>query len=279
MRSIAAESIRDSVASLARRACLELGQDVIKALHKAREAEHLSTARRILDMLLENAQVARREAIPLCQDTGMAVVFCDVGQAVQVTGGNLTDAINAGVRKGYKENFLRKSVCDPLTRRNTGDNTPAVIHYDIVPGDRLRLLFAPKGFGAENMSRVVMLTPAQGLAAAQDFVVDTVKRAGANPCPPVIVGVGLGGTLEKAALCAKRALLRRLETPNADAELQDLERQWLREINRLNIGPQGLGGNTTALAVHIQRFATHIAGLPVAVNLQCHSARHASVVL
>jgi fumarate hydratase subunit alpha len=230
-------------------------------------------------LLIENAQIARREKMPICQDTGMAVVFCEIGQSVQIVGGPLDEAINEGVRRGYQEGYLRNSVCDPISRLNTGDNTPAIVHYDIVAGDRIHLLFAPKGFGAENMSRLKMLTPSQGIDAARQFVVETVKNADANPCPPTIIGVGLGGTMEKSALMAKRALFRPLGSKNENSGLAKLEKEWLEEINALGIGPQGFGGNITSLAVHIESFPTHIASLPVTVNIQCHAARHKSIEL
>lgn len=279
MRKINADQIIEVVCQLAVEACTVLGDDVVAALTRASEREKGEPGREILRLLAENAAIACREKMPICQDTGMAVVFLEVGQSVHVTGGSLTDAVNEGVRRGYAQGYLRKSVCDPLTRLNTGDNTPAVVYYDIVPGDRIKILFAPKGFGAENMSRLKMLTPSQGLEAAKRFVVETVQRADANPCPPTIIGVGLGGTMDKCALLAKKALFRPLDTINEDATLQKLESEWLEEVNRLGIGPQGLGGGTTALAVHIAAYPTHIASLPVAVNIQCHAARHKSAIL
>ena len=210
----------------------------------------------------------------MCQDTGLAVVFIEMGQEVHLVGGSLKEAVEEGVRQGYQEGYLRKSVCHPFTRQNTGDNTPAVIHVEVVPGDRFRLIFAPKGGGSENMSRVTMLTPAVGVQGVKEFVIQRVKEMGPNPCPPTIVGVGIGGTFEVAALLAKKSLLRPLGSVNSDPELAALEKDWIEEINRLGIGPQGLGGRITSLAVHINMMPCHIASLPVAVNIQCHAARH-----
>jgi fumarate hydratase subunit alpha len=277
MRKINVDAIRDQIKKLAMEACTELGADVVQAIERAVKKEKSASGKEILRLLIENAKIAHREKMPVCQDTGMAVVFCEVGQSVQIVGGPLDEAINEGVRRGYEEGYLRKSVCDPVSRKNTSDNTPAVVHYDIVPGERIHLLFAPKGFGAENMSRLKMLTPSQGLDTAKQFVVETVKNADANPCPPTIIGVGLGGTMEKSALMAKRALFRPLGSKNKNARLEKLEKVWLEEINSLGIGPQGLGGSITSLAVHIDAFPTHIASLPVAVNIQCHAARHRSI--
>lgn len=279
MRNIHVHTIRDAVKNLAIEACTVLGDDVIQAIERAVEKETSTSGKEILRLLIENARIANKEKMPLCQDTGMAVIFCDIGQSVQIIGGVLDEAINEGVRRGYQEGYLRKSVCDPITRKNTGDNAPAVVQYAIVPGDRIHLLFAPKGFGSENMSRLKMLTPSQGLDAVRRFVVETVKKADANPCPPTVIGVGLGGTMEKSALLAKRALFRPLGSKNKNTRLAQLEKEWLEEINTLGIGPQGLGGRTTSLAVHIDAFPTHIASLPVAVNIQCHAARHKSVEL
>jgi fumarate hydratase subunit alpha len=226
---------------------------------------------------VENARIAREEEIPICQDTGFAVVFAELGQEVHLAGGDLKEAINEGVRQGYQDGYLRKSICHPFTRRNTGDNTPAVIHIDIVPGDMVRLIVAPKGGGSENMSRVTMLTPAVGMEGVKDFVVQRVKESGANPCPPTIVGVGIGGTFETTALLAKKALLRPLGSQNPNGELALLEDELYEEINGLGIGPQGLGGRITSLAVHVDMMESHIASLPVAVNIQCHAARHKEV--
>lgn len=279
MREIRTEEIVPVVRELAMRANTELGQDVLDALQWARAAEESPLGVEILDRLTENAEIARLEKIPMCQDTGMAVVFVEMGQEVHITGGALTDAINEGVRRGYADGYLRQSVCDPITRKNTGDNTPAVIHLELVEGDGFKITLASKGFGSENMSRVTMLPPAAGIDGARDVVVQRVAEAGPNPCPPTIVGVGIGGTLEKAALLAKKALLRPLGTPNHDSELERLEADWLERINRLGIGPQGLGGRVTSLAVHINTAPTHIASIPVAVNIQCHASRHKTAEL
>ena len=273
-RTIAFETIAEAVAQAAIDAARVLPDDVLAALRRARAEETSPVAREILDSLIENARIARDERMPLCQDTGLAVFFVRLGAEARVSGGLLTDALNEGVRRGYQRGFLRKSVLgDPLRRVNTGDNTPAVIHFEPVPGDELTIDFLAKGGGAENMSRAAGLTPAQGRRGVIDFAVETVRAAGASPCPPVVVGVGIGGTLEKAAILAKRALLRPLGEPNADPDLKGLEQDLLREINALGIGPQGFGGDTTALGVHVEAFPCHIASLPVAVNIECHSHR------
>jgi fumarate hydratase subunit alpha len=279
MREILVDSIIEAVRHLAISACTQLGEAEIKALQHAAEMEVSPTGKETLKILIENARIAKEDGIPICQDTGLAVVFIEMGQDVHVVGGSLPEAIDEGVRQGYKDGYLRKSVCHPLTRENTGDNTPAMVHYDIVPGDRFKIVLAPKGFGSENMSGVTMLPPAAGIEGVRDFVVKRVQASGPNPCPPTIVGVGIGGTLEKAALIAKKALLRTLGTHNSDPELRKLETEWLHEINCLGIGPQGLGGQITSLAVHINILPTHIASIPVAVNLQCHAARHKAVEL
>jgi len=279
MRSIALEEVTGAVKRLCIEACTLLGRDVIQALEKALEKEESPTGRQIIGRIIENASVAAEERIPLCQDTGMAVVFAEIGQDVHFTGGSLHDAINEGVRQGYSEGYLRKSVLDPISRVNTGDNTPAVIHTEIVPGDRVRITVAPKGFGSENMSRVTMFPPSAGIEGVKEFIVQRVSESGGNPCPPIVVGVGLGGTFEKAALIAKKALLRPLGTRNPDPVLAELEQDLLERINRLGVGPLGLGGTTTALAVHVNSHPTHIASLPCAVNIQCHSCRHKEVEL
>jgi fumarate hydratase subunit alpha len=279
MRDISIEKITDAVRDLAIRSNIELGDDVIKAFERALEQEESPTGKEILKRLIENARIAREQRIPMCQDTGFGVVFVELGQDVRITGGSLKAAIEEGVRRGYEEGYLRKSICHCITRKNTGDNTPAVIHFDIVPGDKLRIIFAPKGGGSENMSRVTMLTPAAGIEGVRDFVIQRVKESGPNPCPPTIVGVGIGGTIEQAAILAKKALLRPLGSENPDEELRVLERDWLEQINHLGIGPQGLGGRITSLAVHINMMPCHIASLPVAVNIQCHAARHKEIEL
>lgn len=255
-----------------------LGQDVIDAFKNAYEAEQSVTGKDILQQLIENAQIAKNESVPMCQDTGFSVFFVELGQEVHVEGGGLEDAINEGVRKGYQEGYLRKSIVGhPLERQNTGDNTPAVIHIRVVPGDKLKITVAPKGGGSENMSAIKMLKPAQGVEGVKDFVVETVKEAGPNPCPPIIVGVGIGGTFEKAALLAKEALLRPVGEPSSDPYAADLEQELLELVNKLGIGPQGLGGKTTALAVHVNTHPAHIASLPVAVNINCHASRHKEI--
>jgi len=279
MREIHVDDIIRAVSDLSIRANTDLGEDVLAAFDRALETEDSPIGRDILKRLVENAQIAQEEHIPMCQDTGMAVVYVEIGQDVHVTGGSLKDAIDEGVRQGYQNGYLRKSLCDPVTRENTGDNTPAMIHYDIVPGQGFKLTVAPKGGGGENMSRVTMLSPSEGMEGVKNYVVQRVKESGGKPCPPIIVGVGIGGTLEKTALLAKKSLLRRVGSPNPEQQLDAFEKQWLDEINRLGIGPQGLGGRTTALAVHINAMACHIASIPVAVNIQCHSSRHKEAVL
>jgi len=280
MREVPVERITEAVRRLSVEANTRLGDDVVAAFERFREGEQSPTGRDVLAQLLENARIARDEGLPLCQDTGFAVVFVDLGQDVHLVGGDLYEAVNEGVRQGYREGYLRKSiVADPLRRKNTGDNTPAVVHVRLVPGDRVRITFAPKGGGSENMSGIAMLKPADGVEGVKRFVVDRVRQAGPNPCPPTIVGVGIGGTFEIAALLAKRALLRPVGDRNPDPFYADLEEELLAEVNRLGIGPAGLGGTTTSLDVHIEVHPCHIASLPVAVNIQCHSARHKEVEL
>ncbi|MCW2277440.1 fumarate hydratase [Heliophilum fasciatum] len=280
MRTIQFEQIVSAVEGLCIQANTIIGDDVLKALQKARDTEESPIGQTILGHILENDAIAATEAVPVCQDTGMAVVFVTIGQEVYIEGGALGEAIHEGVRRGYEKGYLRKSIVkDPLERVNTGDNTPAVIHYDIVPGDKLHILVAPKGFGSENMSSLKMFKPADGVEAVKKFVVQTVENAGPNPCPPIIVGVGLGGTMEKAAILAKRAVVRHLGHHNEKPHLAALEKELLEKVNQLGIGPQGLGGRTTALAVNIESYPTHIAGLPCAVNINCHVARHAEIEL
>lgn len=257
-----------------------LNDDITEALNKALKVEESPHGREVIELLLKNADIAATENMPICQDTGMAVLFVELGQDLHIAGGLLTDALNEGVRRGYEKGYLRKSVVkDPFDRINTGDNTPAIIHYDIVQGDKLTITLAPKGFGSENMGALKMFKPSDGLSAVMDFVVETVDKAGANPCPPIIVGVGVGGTMEKSAILAKKALLRPVGTPHQDHKYAELEKEILTRINNLGIGPQGFGGRTTALAVNMEVFPTHIAGLPAAVNINCHVARHQEVVL
>ncbi|MDR1536825.1 MAG: fumarate hydratase [Clostridiales bacterium] len=280
MRQIKAEAIAKEIARLSIEANTALGWDVREAIACFKEKEKSETPRSILGMILENADLAYEKKLPICQDTGMAVVFVYLGQEVCITGGSIEEAIFSGVREGYSKGYLRKSVVrDPIDRVNTNDNAPAVIHYFIVPGDELRIIVAPKGFGSENMSAVKMLKPSDGIEGVKDFIVETVKLADANPCPPIIAGVGVGGTMEKAAIMSKTALLRRIGERNPDKMWAEVEEELLGRINSLGIGPAGLGGLATALAVHIEAFATHIAGLPVAVNIGCHATRHSEVTL
>ena len=281
MRDIEASTVTEAVSRLFQQANFELGEDVLAALRQARHDEESPRGREVIDKILENADIAANEGIPLCQDCGVAVVFLELGQGVRIVGGDLYAAVNEGVRRAYDEGYLRKSVvCQPFSARiNTGDNTPAIIYTDVVPGDKLKIMVMPKGAGAENMTRLVMLLPASGRQGIIEFVVNTVDEAWSNPCPPIIVGVGIGGTAEKALMLAKRALLRKAGKPSPDAEIADLEREILLKVNNLGIGPMGYGGCITALAVHAECFPTHIASLPVAVNLQCHCARHKEATL
>jgi len=281
MREIKAQEITRTVSQLFQNAGYYLPEDVTSALRRARAAEESPAGREVLDRILENATISTEERVPLCQDTGVAVVFLELGQEVHIVGGDLYTAVNEGVRQAYADGYLRKSVVERAfsSRVNTKDNTPAIIYTDIVPGDRLKIIAKPKGGGAENMSHLAMLRPAQGRQGVIDFVVDTVDQAGANPCPPVIVGVGIGGTVDKAFLLAKRALLRKVGEPSPDPETAALEQELLNKVNGLGIGPMGYGGRATALAVHVEVFPAHIASLPVAVNLDCHSCRHKEAVL
>lgn len=275
MRTVHTEEIIKNIKEMCIEANYYLTEDMKEAFVKARETEESPLGRQILNQLKENLAIADKEQIPICQDTGMAVVFAEVGQEVQIEGGLLTDAINEGVRRGYQEGFLRKSVVkDPIFRENTKDNTPAVIHYDIVSGDKLKLTVAPKGFGSENMSRVFMLKPADGIEGVKNAVLTAVEDAGPNACPPMVVGVGIGGTFEKCALLAKQALLRPVNVHSSVLYVKEMEEELLERINRTGIGPGGLGGTTTALSVNINTYPTHIAGLPVAVNICCHVNRH-----
>ena len=281
MRTIEAKEVTKTVARLFQEACYYLPQDVLDCLRQAREAEESPVGRKVLDRILENADISAKGEIPLCQDTGMAVVFLELGQDVRIVGGDVYTAVNEGVRQGYTDSYLRKSVVrQPFSARiNTKDNTPAIIHTEIVPGDKLKISVIPKGFGAENMSRLVMLPPARGRQGVIDFVVNAVDEAGSNPCPPVIIGVGIGGTVEKTVMLAKRALLRKVGEPNPDAEVAGLEKEILKRVNNLGIGPMGYGGRITALAVHAEVFPTHIGALPAAVNLQCWCDRHKEAIL
>jgi fumarate hydratase subunit alpha len=279
MREIDVKRMTEKVRDLCIKANTDLGEDVLQAFDRAIEKEESSLGIEILKELKENARIAKEESVPLCQDTGFAVVFVELGQDVHLVGGNLNEAIEEGVRQGYRDGYLRKSICHPFTRANTGDNTPAIIHTEVVSGDKIRMIVAPKGGGSENMSRVVMLTPSDGIEGVKRYVVQRVRESGSNPCPPTIVGVGIGGTFERAALLAKKSLLRPLGSKNPDPELDRLESEILTEINRLGIGPQGLGGRTTSLAVHILLMPCHIASFPLAVNIQCHAQRHKEIVI
>ena len=279
MREIDSSRIRETIARLCIRANTELNQPVLEALRAAQQKEESPVGRQLLGQLLENAAIAREEKLPICQDTGLAVVFVRIGQEVHVNG-SLEDAIHQGVAEGYTKGYLRKSVVkDPLERENTKDNTPAVIHYQIVPGDRVKITVAPKGFGSENMSRVFMLKPADGIEGVKAAILTAVKDAGPNACPPMVVGVGIGGTFEKCAIMAKQALTRPVNVHSAIPYVAEMEKELLENINKTGIGPGGLGGTTTALAVNINTYPTHIAGLPVAVNICCHVCRHSTRVL
>ena len=279
MREVPVSRIEDTVYALFRSACCEIGDDVLSLLGRSLDKEESPFGREVLRQLIENDHLAAARAMPICQDTGMAVLFMELGQDVHLAGGDVNEAIDRGVRRAYHDGCFRASVLTPLTRVNTKDNTPAIVHIKLVPGERITLTAAPKGFGSENMSRLWMLTPAQGVQGVKDAVVETVRLAGGNPCPPVVVGVGIGGTAECAMLMAKHSLTRACGEPSPDPMLADMERELLARINDLGIGPQGLGGRTTALAVHIEQMPTHIAGLPVAVNMQCHAARHKTAVI
>ena len=279
MRDISTEEITKTV----RRLCIEantiLGDDVLSALRRGLEEEESPVGKEVFSQLLENARIAREDGIALCQDTGLVVVFVEMGQNVHIVGGDLNESIHEGVRQGYKDGYLRASSLDPLTRKNFGDNTPAIIHIEIVKGEQLKLTVAPKGFGSENMSRVILFPPAAGIDGIKKYVIERVEEAGPNPCPPGIVGVGIGGTLEKAALIAKKSLLRPVGERHPTPMIAKLEDELLEEINKLGIGPQGLGGTVTALDVHVETYPTHIGSLPVAVNFQCHCARHKEAMI
>ncbi len=275
IREIPCGMITDTVRDLFIEASTDLGKDVLAAIDTAFQGEDTPLGKDALGKIIENAHIAKSEKLPLCQDTGLAVLFVEIGQDVHVIGGDFTESIQEGVRRAYRDGFLRKSVCDPITRANTGDNTPAVIHAEIVPGDAIRIIALPKGGGSENMSSSNMLLPSTGLEGIREHIVELVKKAGPNPCPPTIVGVGIGGSIEKSGLLAKKALARPVGEPNgSDPRLSQLERDTLQDINALGIGPQGYGGRITALAVHVEMIPCHIASLPVTVNIQCHVARH-----
>jgi len=279
MRKISTKKIIEAIKVSSIQANYELGEDMVQALKDSLNNEESPVGKEVLTQLIENARIAREERIPICQDTGLAVIFVELGQDVCIVGGDFRSALEEGIRQGYEEGFLRKSICHPFTRKNTGDNTPIVVHIDVVPGDRLTIWVVPKGGGSENMSRLFMLQPSEGWAGVRDRVVQTVVEAGPNPCPPTIVGVGIGGNFEQSALLAKKALLRPLGTSNPDPEQSQMEDELLEEINKSGVGPQGLGGRVTSFAVHVLMIPCHIASLPLAINLQCHASRHVEVVL
>ena len=280
MREIDAATISAAVAKLAVQACCHLPADVRDAFRQRLDKEPSPVGRNILEQLLENADIAARDDIPICQDTGLAVVFAEVGQDVHITGGDFEAAIHEGVRRGYDKGYLRKSVVkDPVRRGNTGDNTPAMLYTEIVPGENIKITVGPKGFGSENMSQIRMFKPSAGLQGIKDFILEVVETAGPNPCPPMVVGVGIGGTFDKAALLAKKALMRPLDSENPDPFYADLEKEMLEKVNQLGIGPQGFGGKTTAIGLNIETMPTHIAGMPCAVNINCHVTRHKTEVL
>lgn len=280
MRIINSEIITETVKKMCIKANCHIDPSIKKALETSLSAEKSETGKNVLENLLKNAEIADKKGVPICQDTGMAVFFVEIGKDLHIDGDNLNVAIEKGVRKGYEEGFLRKSVvADPLSRANTGDNTPPIIHYTFTDGEQLKITFAPKGFGSENKSAIKMLNPSDGVEGIIDFVLETVRNAGANPCPPMVVGVGIGGTFEKAAELSKYALTRDIDKSNENPYYAKLENDILEKVNKLGIGPQGFGGTTTALGVNIEYFPTHIAGLPVAVNINCHATRHETVVL
>lgn len=280
MREIQCSKITEVIRKLCIEANEHLPEDVKCAIKTARKEEDGEIAKGILDNIIENYEIADRENVPICQDTGMAVVFMEIGQDVHITGGDLTECVNEGVRQGYTDGYLRKSVVkDPIRRGNTGDNTPAILYTEIVPGEQIKITVGPKGFGSENMSRIMMFKPSAGLEGIKDFIIETVKFAGPNPCPPMFVGVGIGGTFDRCALLAKKALMRPLGSSNKDPFYADLEKELLLKINSLGIGPQGLGGRTTAIGLNIETFPTHIAGMPCAVNINCHVTRHKTEVI
>jgi fumarate hydratase subunit alpha len=280
VREVPCHVITETIKKLFIEANTLLGNDVLSALEEAKDQEDSELGRYVLTQIIKNADIAKAENMPLCQDTGLAIVFVEMGQDVHVVGGNFNEAIQEGVRQAYKEGFLRKSICDPLSRVNTDDNTPAIIHIDIVKGNKIKLIAMPKGSGSENMSRAAMLVPLVGAEGIKRYILERVLKAGPNPCPPTVVGVGIGGSIEQASILAKKALLRPIGKPNKyDKRLGKMEKEILEEVNALGIGPQGFGGKTTALAVHIEMMPCHIASLPIAVNLQCHVARHREAVL
>lgn len=280
MREIQASQITETVQRLCIEANTLLPEDMKQAIQNLRACEDGEIARGVLDNIIENYQIAEKEGVPICQDTGMACVFLEIGQDVHISGGDLTEAVDEGVRRGYEKGYLRKSVVkDPIRRGNTGDNTPAMLYTEIVPGDKIKITVGPKGFGSENMSAIRMFKPSAGLQGIKDFILETVENAGPNPCPPMVVGVGIGGTFDKAALLAKKALMRPVDSENPDPYYGDLEKEMLQKINELGIGPQGFGGRTTAVGLNIETMPTHIAGMPCAINISCHVTRHKTEVL
>lgn len=280
MREIKASTITDVIERLCMEANQVLPQDIKDAISTCRSQEDGDIACGILDNIIENYQIAENEQVPICQDTGMACVFLEIGQDVHITDGDLTEAVNEGVRRGYTKGYLRKSVVkDPVRRGNTGDNTPAMLYTEIVPGEQIKVTVGPKGFGSENMSAIRMFKPSAGIQGIKDFIIETVETAGPNPCPPMVVGVGIGGTFDKAALLAKKALMRPVDTSNPDPYYADLEKEMLQKINGLGIGPQGFGGRTTAIGLNIETMPTHIAGMPCAINISCHVTRHKTEVI
>ena len=280
MRKLSVNKITDSIETMCIESNYNLSSDIYSALKSSVIAEESAIGRALLEDIVLNADIAKKNSVPICQDTGMAVIFLEIGQEVYLVDGDLNEAVNEGVRRGYKKGFLRKSVVsDPILRINTNDNTPAIIHIEIVKGDKVKIIFTPKGFGSENMSRSVMLKPSDGKKGIEDFILETVSIAGPNPCPPIVVGVGIGGTIEKAAYLSKKSLVRDINIRNKKEHIKNMEIDMLSRINKLGIGPQGLGGTTTAIAVNIETFATHIAGLPVVVNISCHATRHIETIL
>jgi len=279
MRKVDVAQVTETIKNLCIDANYNLPQDVYDALKAGLEKEESPVGRSVLQQILENADIARTEQVPICQDCGLGVIFIEVGQEIYFEGGNIWDAIHEGVRQGYKEGYLRKSTCNPFTRANVGDNTPSVIHYKIVPGDKIHITVAPKGGGSENMSRVMMLKPADGLEGVKEYVYKRVTECGGNPCPPITVGIGVGGTYDRSAFLAKKALLRPIGSKNPNPELAEVEEELLERINKIGTGPMGWGGRTTALAVHFEMEPCHIASLPVAVNINCHAARHKSATI
>ena len=280
MRELQAKEITSAVKRLCMESNYYLGEDVLNAIKEGLKKEESPLGKDILQQIIENAEIAAKEEVPICQDTGFAVIFVELGQEVRVVNGDFNEAINEGVRQGYTDGYLRKSIVeDPIRRKNTGDNTPAVIHLEMVPGDKIRIIVAPKGGGSENMSEVRMMKPADGVEGLKRYVLEHVEKSGGNPCPPVIVGVGVGGTFEKCAYLAKKALLREIGSKNADPYYAELEAELLEKVNKTGVGPQGLGGRVTALAVHIEAHPCHIASYPVAVNLNCHAARHKEITI